>query len=90
MRRIQVPCTIHIEHTAESLHAHAIPEGVDIQPGDQVLIHGAPSRVNFGESVSLQCTATIIRATILKRFWTQLTGLLEFSALYEVGFERRN
>ena len=89
MRRIEVPCLVDIEQTPESLHAHAIPEGVDIQPGDKVLVHGAPSRIGYGERISLQCSATIIRATVLRRLWTQLTGLLEFAALYEVGFERR-
>ena len=89
MRRIKVPCTVEIEQTPESLHAHAIPEGIDIQPGDKVLIHGAPSRIGYGERVSVQCSATVIRATALGRLWTQITGLLEFTALYEVGFERR-
>ena len=90
MRRIEVPCMVDIEQTAESFHAHAIPEGIDIQPGDQVLVHGAPSRIRYGERISLQCSATVIRASAFGRFWTQLTGLLEFTALYEVGFERRN
>ncbi len=90
MRRIEVPCTVDIEQTAESFHAHAIPEGIDIQPGDQVLVHGAPSRIKFGDRMSLQCSATVIRATAFRRFWTQVTGLLEFATLYEVGFERRS
>ena len=90
MRRIEVPCVVDIEQTPESLHAHAIPEGIDIQPGDQVLVHGAPSQIGYGERVLLTCSATVIRATALGRLWTQLTGLLEFTALYEVGFEWRD
>ncbi|HQT77864.1 MAG: hypothetical protein B7Z80_26445 [Rhodospirillales bacterium 20-64-7] len=89
MRRIDVPCLVDIEQTAASLHAHAIPEGIELRPGDRVLVHGAPSHVAFGERVQLQCRATVIRATALERWWTQLTSLLEFTALYEVGFERR-
>lgn len=89
MRRIEVPCSVDIEQTPDSLHAHVVPEGIDIQPGDRVLVHGAPSRVEFGDRVSLRCSATVIRATALGRLWTQFTGLLEFTALYEVGFERR-
>lgn len=80
---------VDIEQTPESLHAHVIPEGIEIQPGDKVLVHGAPSRIGYGERVSLRCSATVIRATALGRLWTQFTGLLEFAALYEVGFERR-
>jgi hypothetical protein len=89
MRRIEVPCTVDIEQTPESLHAHVVTEGIEIQPGDRVLVHGAPSRIGYGEHVSLQCSATVIRATAFGRLWTQFTGLLEFAALYEVGFERR-
>jgi hypothetical protein len=89
MRRVDVPCTVEIEQSPESLHAHAIPEGIEIQPGDRVLVHGAPSRVAYGERVSLRCTATVIRATAIGRLWAQVTGLLELTGLYEVGFERR-
>ncbi len=89
MKRIEVPCTVEIEQTAASLHAHVVPEGIEIRPGDRVLVHGAPSRVAFGETVSLRCTATVIRANVFGRFWAHVTGFLEFTALYEVGFERR-
>ncbi len=89
MKRIEVLCMVDIEQTAESLHAHAIPEGIDIQPGDRMLVHGAPFQIGFGDRVSLTCSATIFRASKFGRLWTQLTGLWEFAALYEVGFERR-
>ena len=89
MRRIVVSCVVEIEQTPESLHAHAIPEGVDLRPGDQVLVHGAPSRIGYNERTSLRCSATVIRASALRRLWIQLTSLWEFAALYEVGFERR-
>ena len=89
MKRIEVPCTVDIGQTPETLHAHVVPEGIDIRPGDRVLVHGAPSRVAFGETLSLQCTATVIRANAIERFWARATGFLEFTALYEVGFERR-
>ena len=90
MRRIEVRCTVDIEQTAQSLYAHAIPEGIDIRPGDKVLVHGAPSRIGYGQHVTLNCSATVIRATAFGRLWTQLTSLMEFTALYEVGFERRD
>ena len=83
---VEVPCTVDIEQTAEFLHAHAIPEGIDIQPGDTMVVHGAPTRVNFGDRLTMRCRATIVRANWLQRHWTQLTGLLEFAELYEVGF----
>jgi hypothetical protein len=89
-QRVEVPCTVDIEQTPDSLHAHAIPEGIDIQPGDTVLVHGAPGSVAFGDRISLQCRATVVRANWLERRWTRLTALLELTELYEVGFERRH
>lgn len=86
-KRFDVPCTVDIEQTAESLHAHAIPEGVEIRPGDRVLVHGAPSGVSFGQHLTVQCTATVIRAGAFGRFRAQASGLLQLLELYDVGFE---
>lgn len=87
MKTIDVPCFVDIEQTAESLHAHAIPEGIDIRPGDSVLVHGAPSHIAFGERMTLECSATVTRAGALARFWTYLTAPLELVELFEVGFQ---
>ena len=43
-RTIEVPCTVDIEQTFDSLHAHASPEGVDVGPGDRVVVHGRADR----------------------------------------------
>jgi hypothetical protein len=85
-RTIEVPCTVEIEQTPESFHAHAIPQGVAIRPGDSVLVHGAPSHVAFGARLSIPCRATVTRAGWLSRLWTQATAMLELTELYEVGF----
>jgi hypothetical protein len=85
-RIVDVPCMVEIEQTRESFHAHAIPQDIAIRPGDQVLVHGAPTHVEFGESISVPCRATVIRAGWLKRLWTQASGLFELTELYEVGF----
>ena len=69
------------------MHAHAIPEGIDIRPGDSVLVHGAPSRIGYGDAFSSQCSATVIRASVFGRFWTHLTAPLELVELFEVGFQ---
>ncbi len=66
MKRIDVPCFVDIEQTPDSLHAHAIPEGIDIHPGNSVLVHGAPSRIGYGERVRLECSATVTRASVLR------------------------
>jgi hypothetical protein len=87
-RTIEVTCTVDIEQTPESLHAHAIPDGIDIRPGDTVVLHGAPTEIRFGDRVILQCRATVIRAGWLQRAWTKTKGLFALTELYEVGFQR--
>ena len=88
-RTIEVPCLVEIEQTAESFHAHAIPQGVEIRPGDRVLVHGAPAHLGFGERRSLTCRATVTRAGWLARAWTRARGMFELTELYEVGFAPR-
>lgn len=87
MARIDVPCYVDIERTAESLHAHAIPEGIDLRPGDRVLVHGAPASIAQGERVRIECVATVIRAGALRRAWTRMTSFLEILELFEAGFQ---
>jgi hypothetical protein len=87
MRRFEVPCTIEIEQTPENLLAYTTPQGVDIGPGDRVLVHGAPTNIKFGDRITVMGSATIIRATIFGRFWARVIGLLSLVELYEVGFE---
>ena len=85
-RTVEVECLVEIEQTPESLHAHAVPEGIEIRPGDVVVVHDAPSRVRFGECVSRRCRATVTRAGVLARAWTRAVSLFEITELYEVGF----
>jgi hypothetical protein len=85
-RIVEVPCTVEIEQTRESLHAHAIPEDIEIRPGDVVQVHGAPTSVEFGGRISVPCRASVRRAGPLVRAWTQFAGLFELTELYEVGF----
>ena len=89
MARIDVPCFVDIEQTWESLHAHAIPEGLELRPGDRVLVHGAPSSIGYGERVRVECIATVIRAGVLRRAWTRLTAVLCLLELFEAGFQQK-
>jgi hypothetical protein len=85
-RTFEVPCTVEIEHSAESLHAHVNLQGVEAGPGDQVIVHGAPISVPYGERQIFQCRATVTRATALGRLRARIEGYLELTELYEVGF----
>ena len=82
-----VPCTVEIEQTSETLHAHVVlDDGIEIQPGDEVTVHDAPSHVNFGERLVVRRTATVVRAGPLERMRARLEGYLELTELYEVSF----
>ncbi len=82
-----VPCTIEIENTFDSLHAHVDLEGdVAIGPGDAVLVHGEPIRVPYGEKCVLHRHATVTRASALDRAITKIAARLELTELYEVSF----
>ena len=85
-RRIEVPCTVEIEQTAESLHAHVELEGVAADPRDEVIVHGAPSRIPFGEKMTIQCRATLVRAGPWQRIKARYEGYLELTELFEVSF----
>ena len=87
MRRFKVPCVIEIGKTPDTLHAHTILEGVNLRPGDSVLVHGAPSHVEYGECFSIEASATIIRASTFGRVWIHLRSFLELGELFEVGFQ---
>ena len=80
------PCTVEIENSSDSLHAHVDLGDVEPGPGDTVIVYGAPSRMAFGRSGSFPCRAQIIRANWLERRWVRLTAYLGLTELYEVSF----
>ena len=86
-RSMITPCTIEIEHTEKSLHAHVALDGEpELRPGDRVRVHGDPIKVRFGDKLTLHRQATVERAGWLERQWTKLTARFELSELYEVSF----
>jgi hypothetical protein len=88
--RIEVPCVVKVENTFESLHAHVELGGdIKIEPGDEVVVHGEPVRVPYGEKREFERRATVIRATWLERTWTRMTGDTEFMELLEFSFSER-
>jgi hypothetical protein len=86
-RSMTVPCTIEIENTFDSLHAHVeLHGGHEIEAGDEVLVHGDPIRVPYGQKLTLQREATVTRANGVQRFLTKLAARFELTELYEVSF----
>lgn len=88
-RAISLRCSLDIENTAESLHAHAIPEDVELRAGDVVVLHDIDPEIGFGERRTGEARASLIRANPLTRFWTEWRALFEIADLYEVGFDTR-
>jgi hypothetical protein len=86
-RRTDVRCTVDLEATHDHFHAHVDLDGVEVNEGDAVLVHNTPDRIPFGTTRTFESTATVYRASWLKRQMVRLFGSSEISALYEVGFE---
>ncbi len=88
-KTLEVPCTIEVEHTADSLHAYVELDGdVDIGPGDEVIVHGEPIQPAFGEKIVERRKATVRRANWFDRMTARVAGL-ELTDLYEVSFTPR-
>ena len=86
-RSFDVPCTVEIEQTSETLHAHVMLDGdIDIRPGDEVRVHDAPTDIGFGERIVVRRTATVVRGSALDRIRARIEGYLELTELYEVSF----
>ena len=71
---VEVPCTVDIAQTAEALYAHVELEGIDVRPGDTVLVHDAPTRIDDGTRIVCERRAMVVRAGWLRRLWTRVAS----------------
>jgi archaeosine-15-forming tRNA-guanine transglycosylase len=86
-KTFDVPCTVEIEQTSETLHAHVVLDGdIQIRAGDEVMVHNAPTHVEFGERLVVRRTATVTRGGPLAGLRARIEGYLELTELYEVSF----
>ena len=86
-RTREVPCLIDLESTPQEFHAHVVLDGIDVNEGDEVLVHGAPSHIPLGEKRTMQARATVHQASLPRRILTRVLGTSGITELYEVGFE---
>lgn len=86
-RRVEILVDLDLEQTGESLHAYAIPLGIEIGPGDELIMHGAPSGIPFGERRTMQVRATVRRAGWFDRLAVHVGAFFTLTELYNVGFE---
>jgi hypothetical protein len=87
---VEARCILELEQTPYSFHAYAVPLDVEIRPGDEVLIHDAPSGIGFNQQLVRECRITVRRAGPLRRAWTRATEVFALTDLYEVGFDAGN
>jgi len=86
-RTEEIMVDLDLEQTHDSLHAYSIPVGVEIRPGDELVMHGAPAGVPFGERRTMQVRATLRRGGWYDRAVVHLAGFFTFAELFNVGFE---
>jgi hypothetical protein len=84
---ITVPCTVELEQTPAFLRADVHLEGIEVDVGDEVQVHDAPTKVPFGETQTFRRTATVTRASALDRLVTRILAYRELTDLYETGFD---
>lgn len=85
-KTFEVPCTVEVENSFDFLFTNVELDGVDVGPGDEVLVHDPPTEAPYGERVVAERRATVVRAGWPERLWTRLTGDLEFMELLEFSF----
>lgn len=84
---LETGCTIEIGHSQEALYAHVtLDDGLEPGAGDSVLIHGAPVRPSFGDTLTLRRRATLTRAGLLRKVWVRIAQRFELLELFEVSF----
>ena len=85
-RKVTLTCDIDIQQSWESLHAHAIPDGVVIEAGDINIVHDTGDALNAAQYIGKR-HATLIRAGFWRRHWTRFRSIFELTELLEVGFQ---
>jgi hypothetical protein len=86
-RCFETTCTITIEQSSEHFHAHVdLPDGIEMEPGDKVRVHGDPISIPFGSREVFQRTATVTRAGPIKKLMVKAAAYFDLAELYEVSF----
>lgn len=87
---LEVQCSIEIERSGETMYAHVSLDGIDVDCGDEVLIHAAPTHIDFGDRIVTSSRATVVKAGPFQRWLTRMQSYLALTELYEVGFQPRH
>lgn len=85
--RMVVPCELDLEATQNHFHAHAVLQGTQVNEGDEVLLHNAPSHIPLGEVRRVNTSATVTHVSYPRRVLARILGTSGITELYDVGFE---
>lgn len=86
-RTTRVACELDLEATEAHFHAHARLDGVQVNEGDEVLVHNAPDHIALGECCVLRTDATVTQVSLPRRLLVRVLGTTGITELYDVGFE---
>jgi hypothetical protein len=86
-RAIIVECTVTISNRPEDVSVHVdLDGGLELGSGDRIVVGGGPLSAPFGEVLTERRTATLTRASWLRRTLVRLTGDLGCLELLESSF----
>jgi hypothetical protein len=86
---LERPCTLDLEYTSDSLHAHVAIDGVELGPGDRVVLRDVDHRLRFGERRRCRAVALVTRAGWIRRQWFKAISMTQLTSLYDVSFSDR-
>lgn len=89
-KTVETWCQVSVSETFENLYAHVeLEELLDLGPGDQVTVHGAPIQAGPGQVTQQRRRVTVQRASWGARAWTRFLSNFELLELFEVSFTDR-
>jgi hypothetical protein len=88
-QQFRTRAVLDLEHTADSLHAYVSIDGVELGPGDEVLLIDADSTLRFGERRRRTAIAIVTRAGWLRRQWFKAASIMQLTSLYDISFSDR-
>ena len=65
-RRSDVPCTIDLEATNDHFHAHVELQGIEVNEGDEVLVHGQLVRRFYRSGAGARSLTEVVATGIKK------------------------
>ena len=78
-KTVEVACTVDIAQTPTELYAHVALDGIEVQPGDTVLVQGGPAAYTAWGTTRLRSRRHGDARWRFERFWTRVCGCFELA-----------